>query len=685
MSLYGAMNTSISGMQAQTNKLGTVGDNLANASTTGYKKSYTAFSSLVMPYQPPGGYSSGGVETTVRRSIDQQGGLSFTTSSTDLAINGHGFFVVEDQYGGQYLTRAGDFQKDDQGYLLNSSGYRLMGYGADDSALEAIQLGRAGLNAKPSTSGIFDVNLSRDANAATSVIMDAPPSANSPNSTYTKKSSSVSENALGEVNATDIYYTKAADNTWEVTVYQTYGSPSSGFPYDMSSGDVTMATTTLTFDPDTGALVSGNPKIFPDPADNYFYDFSSLLQGDDTASGGIGSKENFISTTPAIDTAAGEVPASANVASASYVSKTTHSGYAGLPQDIAIDQYVTKTSANTWEVAFYNHADATNGGFPYGAAGSAPLATRELTFDPTTGKLATGGGAFNVTIPNVGKWTVDFSDTVSKPDYHSAEEDGIKVSLDLPESAVPIKPYLAGTVASQNQSNSTYTNKTSITAYDNAGGPVTLDVYYTKGPNNIWEVSVFDQRDSLTGGFPYGAPGSAPLASAILEFDPTTTKLKHDVNLDIPIAGGQTINLDLSGTTLLASDFSVATVKLDGSKASAPTGYSISPDGIVSASYEDGSLVKLSTIALADVMSPNNMTAVDGTAFRANNQSGPAMMGFAGLDGMGTIKSGAYESSNVDIASELTDMIEAQRTFTANSKVFQTGSEMYDVLNGLKR
>jgi flagellar hook protein FlgE len=85
------------------------------------------------------------------------------------------------------------------------------------------------------------------------------------------------------------------------------------------------------------------------------------------------------------------------------------------------------------------------------------------------------------------------------------------------------------------------------------------------------------------------------------------------------------------------------------------------------------------------VMSPNNMTAVDGTAFRANRDSGPVMLGYAGLDGMGTIKSGAYESSNVDIATELTDMIESQRTYTANSKVFQTGSEMFDVLNNMKR
>jgi flagellar hook protein FlgE len=60
-------------------------------------------------------------------------------------------------------------------------------------------------------------------------------------------------------------------------------------------------------------------------------------------------------------------------------------------------------------------------------------------------------------------------------------------------------------------------------------------------------------------------------------------------------------------------------------------------------------------------------------------------MGYAGNSGYGTILSGALEDSNVDIAEELTSMIEAQRNYTANSKVFQTGSELMDVLVNLKR
>jgi len=60
-------------------------------------------------------------------------------------------------------------------------------------------------------------------------------------------------------------------------------------------------------------------------------------------------------------------------------------------------------------------------------------------------------------------------------------------------------------------------------------------------------------------------------------------------------------------------------------------------------------------------------------------------MGFAGEGGRGSVISGALENSNVDIAEELTNMIESQRSYTANSKVFQTGADLMDILVNLKR
>ena len=99
----------------------------------------------------------------------------------------------------------------------------------------------------------------------------------------------------------------------------------------------------------------------------------------------------------------------------------------------------------------------------------------------------------------------------------------------------------------------------------------------------------------------------------------------------------------------------------------------------------NGSQQVLYRLPLATVASPDRMTVVSGNVFSPSAASGAVRVGYPQGDGMGKIMSGSLEESNADIAQELTDMIEAQRSYTANSKVFQTGSELMDVLVNLKR
>jgi flagellar hook protein FlgE len=85
------------------------------------------------------------------------------------------------------------------------------------------------------------------------------------------------------------------------------------------------------------------------------------------------------------------------------------------------------------------------------------------------------------------------------------------------------------------------------------------------------------------------------------------------------------------------------------------------------------------------VQSPDNLTVLTGNVYAQGINSGAIHLGFANEGKLGSIVSGALESSNADIAEELTNMIAAQRSYTANSKVFQTGSDLMDVLVNLKR
>jgi len=167
MGILDTMRTSVSGMNAQANRLGIVGDNIANGSTIGYKSSSADFSSLVLQAGQTD-YVSGAVATRVRYDISAQGALSFTTSSTDLAVQGNGFFVVSGPGGQTYLTRAGSFVKDGNGDLVNTAGFKLMGYNITSgaaaasngsSALVPVNIGSFSLQASPSTEGTLFVNL----------------------------------------------------------------------------------------------------------------------------------------------------------------------------------------------------------------------------------------------------------------------------------------------------------------------------------------------------------------------------------------------------------------------------------------------------------------------------------------------------------------------------------------------
>jgi flagellar hook protein FlgE len=127
------------------------------------------------------------------------------------------------------------------------------------------------------------------------------------------------------------------------------------------------------------------------------------------------------------------------------------------------------------------------------------------------------------------------------------------------------------------------------------------------------------------------------------------------------------------------------TASTNGVAPSEVSSVSIGADGTLSAVYQNGTTVPVYTIPLATVASPDNMTVISGNAFEPGVKSGTVQIGKAGAAGLGSIQSNALESSTVDLASELTTMISAQNNYQANSKVFQTGSQLLQVLIGLSR
>lgn len=417
MSIYGTMRTSVSGMAAQSDRLSTIGDNVANVGTTGYKRVSTEFSTLL--HQAVGTiYESGAVETTVRHLNEEQGTFNYTSSASDLAVNGRGFFLVESPGSGVAMTRAGAFTPNAAGELVNAAGGKLLGYNIEAGRGSAVVNGTAGLE---------PVKMSQ-------LAIRAVPS-------------------------------------------------------------------------DAGSLA------------------------------------------------------------------------ANLPADASIVAPANLPSAN-------------------GAA-------------------------------------------------------------------------------------ATYSARTSLVSFDSLGKEVTLDLYFAKTAPNAWEVSVFDRSAAAgTNSFPYA---SGPLVTTALNFNPTTGRLTGSpAALSVPIPGGVTAAIDLSDLSQFAGDFSIADAKINGTPAVPVKAFEMSEDGILSAVYANGSRAALYQVPLGYVNSPDNLTTVSGNMFLPSARSGDLQLGFADQGGLGGVVSGALEQSKVDIASEMTAMIEAQRNYTANSRVFQTGADLAEVAVNLR-
>jgi flagellar hook protein FlgE len=133
--MLSSLYSGVSGISAAGYTMSVLGNNIANSNTVGFKGGYTSFADILS--QSLGGAGGGnqigrGVNLSDVGTLFTQGSFENTSNGTDLAIEGAGFFMVADDTG-TFYTRAGQFIMDDEGYLVNPSGYRLQGYSADDS------------------------------------------------------------------------------------------------------------------------------------------------------------------------------------------------------------------------------------------------------------------------------------------------------------------------------------------------------------------------------------------------------------------------------------------------------------------------------------------------------------------------------------------------------------------------
>ncbi len=136
MSLYGSLNIGVAGLTANSAALSATSSNIANVNTVGYKQATASFHTFLNAENGVGNNASAGVAVSVGQDITTQGLPTTTSSNTDLSISGNGFFVVAsnaDGTGTRAYTRAGSFNPDVNGNLVNAAGFYLLGYKLDSA------------------------------------------------------------------------------------------------------------------------------------------------------------------------------------------------------------------------------------------------------------------------------------------------------------------------------------------------------------------------------------------------------------------------------------------------------------------------------------------------------------------------------------------------------------------------
>ncbi len=255
-----AFQTSLSGLNAAQTNLSVTGNNIANASTTGFKKSKAEFADIYSNNFSSTSQIGSGVRVSDVTQQFSQGNVEFTDNSLDLAISGEGFFVLKGTDGSEIYTRAGAFGLDREGYVVNSGGQRLQGY-ATDAAGVVINTTPSDLYisnaASPaSATDLTEININLDAAEVPPAV--APFSSADPN-TYNFSTSATIFDSLGASHTQTLYFVKdaAPANQWS-TYMEVNGTAVGGAQTINFAADGSLTTTPSTLD------YAGGTSGFPD-------------------------------------------------------------------------------------------------------------------------------------------------------------------------------------------------------------------------------------------------------------------------------------------------------------------------------------------------------------------------------------------------------------------------------------
>ncbi|MBC7526884.1 MAG: flagellar hook-basal body complex protein [Chthonomonadaceae bacterium] len=724
-----AMYSGVSGLKAHQTKLNVSGNNIANVNTTGFKAGRATFQDQLSqtlrssasptaniggtnPSQVGLGVALGSVDT-----LQTQGNLTSTGKSTDLAIQGNGFFMVSNG-SRTFYTRDGAFDLDSKGVLVNSSnGVKLLGYVADDNgnidtsaqidekSFITIPVGTKS-SVKQTSSAKMDGNLS---------------AASSLQSISTKVSGNLDLSEAPPLMTTTIYDADGKARTLHVSITAPIAPSGAGVPtgatqrwtvkMDVDGVDVPLSPnpkylyavqpggagtqTNYLFADATGSTVgSAIPVNLSEGAGSspVNVDFSGLTATSKTTATANGQVDpSPISST--LLTVAGSLNASdgSNVVSTTtvyngtskYQVTTTLSNPLLSPAGIGVPVGATQR----WDVKVsVDTLPAGGAGYPKVAFDSTTAGKSSAYYVPGKGIVFGDGG--NPAASIGGRVQLVGSTAAAGAGNEGQQVDtGFPLTIDLSS----VKTTGVTSTADGRQGTRPTWNASSV-VYDSLGLEHHISYEFKRvligagaptGTVGRWEWTAKEGTNMLA--------TSKDTGKKALFFDSNGQLLNKEVQ-KVPLTNPPTtvpanfdVALDFSSMTQLAGDSSASVTSQDGFKVGTLQSYNISADGTINGVFTNGLSRTLGQISTATFSNASGLEKQGANLYTVSSNSGLAQVGTPSTGGRGQISAGYTEMSNVDLSTEFTDLIVTQRGFQANTKIVTIVDELLQEVINLKR
>ncbi|VAY86513.1 flagellar hook protein [mine drainage metagenome] len=241
----------------------------------------------------------------------------------------------------------------------------------------------------------------------------------------------------------------------------------------------------------------------------------------------------------------------------------------------------------------------------------------------------------------------------------------------------------------------TFNNSTSMTVYDSLGNSHIATLYFALKPSPAASWNTYLTVDGTS--VPAVVPPAAPTPIGTLGFNSSGTLTSPaaapplqlgQIAVSLPLTNGattpQSITLGFATSTQYGSPFGVNQLSQNGYASGQLSGFTTSPTGIIQGNYSNGQSKNLGQVALANFADPQGLQSLGNNQWQESFNSGAALVGAPGSGNLGAIQSGAVEGSNVNLTSELVDMITAQRNYQANAQTIKTEDQLTQTLVNLR-